>query len=280
MLSAREVGLIARRELVRNLRSTKGIALTALFLIGGMVPRVLQTLFQRLTDGTGIHEMSSTAKQQLFRELLEKQYGDAALARYLSGSPVLLYSLFSGTLTFLPLFILVIGFDQLAGEAQHRTLRYTAGRAQRASIVVGKALGIWGVVAVMVLVLHVTVWLFGLAQGESASAILAWGPRFWFLNVVAAAAYVGFTSLMSSLVRTPIVALFAGIGGGFVLWLGYSVLGFFERTKLAVWAFPNNYEHLLMSPDPLRVVSGMALLVGWGALCVAAASVVLARTDV
>src|SRR5208337_2799545 len=107
--------------------------------------------------------------------------------------------------------VLLVGFDQLAGEIQHRTIRYTAGRAHRPSIVVGKALGIWGVVSIMVLVLHLTVWVIILVRGTSPAAqVFSWGARFWLFSSMCAAAYVGYASVVSSLFRTPIVALFAG----------------------------------------------------------------------
>jgi ABC-type transport system involved in multi-copper enzyme maturation permease subunit len=281
MLSAREVGLVAQRELLRNLRSTKGIAMAALFFLGGLVPSVIRMLLARATEGTGVERLTDEDRRALFQQVLERQYHDAGIAKHLSDAPLILYGLFAGTLTFLPFFILVIGFDQIAREIQHRTIRYSAGRASRPAIVVGKALGTWGVIAVMTLVLHVTVWIIALAQREGHAAnILSWGARLWVFNVMAAASYVGFTTLMSSLVRTPIVALFLGVGIGFGLWLGYTILTLIESTKAAGWAFPNGYERLLISPDPLHVAGGMALLVAWGAACVAGASVIVVKRDV
>jgi len=280
MLSAREVGLVAQRELLRNLRSTKGIAMAVLFLLGGLVPSVIQVVLTRATEGTGVERLTDEDRRALFQQLLERQY-DKVIAKHLAEAPMVLYGLFAGTLRFPPFFILVIGFDQLAGEVQHRTIRYSAGRASRPSIVVGKALGNWGVITVMILVLHLTVWIIALAQRNgNAANILSWGARMWVFNVVAAASYVGFTSLMSSLVRTPIVALFLGVGIGFALWLAYTILTLIESTKAAGWAFPNGYERLLISPEPAQVAGGMALLVAWGAVCVAGASVIVVKRDV
>jgi ABC-type transport system involved in multi-copper enzyme maturation permease subunit len=254
--------------------------MAAIFVLCGLVPSVLQVVVGRLVEGTGVERLTDEDRRALFRELLERQY-DKAIANHLADAPMLLWGLFAGTLRFLPFFILVIGFDQIAGEVQHRTIRYSAGRADRASIVVGKALGNWGIIAVMVLVLHLTVWILALAQRNGHAAnILSWGVRMWVFNVVAAASYVGFTTLMSSLVRTPIVALFLGVGIGFVLWMAYTILTLIERTKAAGWAFPNGYERLLVSPDPLHVAGGVALLVAWGAACVAGASVIVMKRDV
>ena len=50
---------------------------------------------------------------------------------------------------------------------------------------------------------------------------------------------------------------------------------------MATWAFPATYESkLLVSPDPLRVVGGVAALVAWGAVMVAGAAAIVSRRDI
>lgn len=281
MSAVRETGLLARREIQRNLRSTKGIAMFALFFLGGAVPSVLQVLFLRLVDPT--NNMQSPPKEvqrQLFEQALSRVY-DQETATYLSACPPVLFGLFRGTLVFLPIFILLIGFDQLAGEVQHRSIRYLAGRARRASIVSGKALGVWAVSAVMVLVLHATVWIVMLARGsEEPSSVFAWGPRLWLFSVAAAFAYVGLTTLVSSLFRTPTVALFVGVAALFVLWLANTLLGLSPTTQAVTWGFPATYETLLVSAAPLRALGGVAALCAWGGALVAAAVLRLQKGDI
>jgi ABC-type transport system involved in multi-copper enzyme maturation permease subunit len=281
MLSAREVGLTAQRELRRNLQSTKGIAMIAVFFLCGLVPSVVRVMLARAVSSSGLDDVPEVVKKELFQQGLSKLYESKAVVDYLANSPPVIYFLFAGTLTFLPLFILPIGFDQIAGEIQNRTIRYSAGRGERASLVVGKALGVWGVIAAMVGILHVTVWVIALAQGgQSFVHILSWGGRFYLFSVICAASYVGFISLMSSFFKTPIVALFVGAGTGFALWLAYKILSFFPSTQAIGWAFPNRYEQLVVSPDPLHVLGGLALFVAWGGLCVAGAAAIVARRDI
>lgn len=280
MLDAREVGLTAQRELRRNLRSTKGIAMFVLFFLGGLLPSVIQLMIKRAMDGAGVDKVPGEARHQMVEQLLTQTYGNEATGKYLAQAPLVLLGLLQGTIRFLPFFILLIGFDQIAGEIQHRTIRYSVGRAERASLVLGKALGVYGVIAVMILVLHLTVWILLIAGGEQAIAVLSWGSRFWIFSMASAAAYVGFTSLVSAIFRTPTVALFVGAGLGFALWLTYTILGLIQATKPVTWLFPNAYEHLLMSPDPLPVLGGMALLLSWGAACVAGSSWLVRTRDV
>lgn len=281
MLSVREAALVAQRELYRNLRSTKGIAMAAIFLLCGIIPSLFEVLTQREGAGLGMDAFPDEAKREFFLKVLEARYGSADTAKHLAEAPFVLHTLFAGTMTFLPFFILPIGFDQLAGEIQHRTIRYSAGRADRASIVLGKALGIWAVVALMVLVLHFAVWAIAATKGGLAlGPLVSWGGRFYLFSVIAAAAYVGYASLMSSLFRTPIVALFVGAGGGVTIALLNFGLGLFEKTEAVTWIFPNRYEKLIVSPDPARMLGAMALLVGWGALCVAGSTLIVRRRDI
>lgn len=253
-----------------------------LFFLGGAVPSVLQVLFLRLMDKATMSELPLEARQQLFEQALSKVY-DPATAKYLSLCPPVLFAfLFKGTLLFLPVLILLIGFDQIAGDIQHRTIRYMAGRARRSSLVAGKALGVWGVITIMTLVLHLTVWTVMLIRGgDSPALVLSWGVRLWLFTVASAGAYVGLTSLISSFFKTPIVALFVGVGVLFVLWLASTILGLSEATEAVTWAFPSAYESkLLVSPQPARIFGGVAALLAWGAAMVAGAAAIVSRRDI
>ncbi|MFS8072030.1 MAG: ABC transporter permease [Byssovorax sp.] len=275
-----EAGLTALRELRRNLRSTKGIAMFVLFFLGGAIPTVGQVLLAKLVN---MPDAPLEERQQMFEGALTQLKFDEATAKYLSTCPPALYLfLFKGALFFLPALVVLIGFDQIAGEIQHRSIRYLAGRARRSALVAGKAIGVWGVIATMTLVLNITVWTVMLVEGKyPAGLVLSWGLRIWIFTVASAAAYVGLTTLVSSLFRTPIVALFAGVATLFVLWLACSLFGIFDATQVATWAFPSTYEsRLLVSPDPLRVVGGVAALIAWGAVMVAGAAAIVSRRDI
>jgi hypothetical protein len=285
MLSAREVGIVAQREVVRNLRSTKGIAMFSLFFLGGvvfssLVSLILSALVASAAKRTGVATIPDELQKSAWEAFLAWKYDDAeGIVRHLSSTPAAIWALFWGTLKFLPLLVLVVGFDQLAGEIQHRTIRYTVGRAYRASIVVGKALGTWAVVSIMMLVLHLTVWVIVLARGQyPLGPVLSWGGRFWLFSSICAAAYVGYASAVSSLFRTPIVALFAGAGGGLLLWIAYHACH--RWAPPAAWAFPNAYESLLVLPGPGQVLGGCALFILWGAATVLAATFIMTKRDV
>jgi ABC-type transport system involved in multi-copper enzyme maturation permease subunit len=280
-----EIGLVALREIRKNLRSTKGIAMFVLFFLGGVIPSVIGVLAQRAAQDAGLDSLSDETKRAALERGFASNYGSEEIGKYLIQCPMVLYFLLWGTLAFTPFVLLLIGFDQLAGEVQHRGIRYIAGRAYRHSIVIGKALGVWAVASVMILVLHVTVWSVMLIQSnDSALTTLSWGLRIWAFSITYVAAYVGLMTLVSSMFKTPVLALFIGFGtivGIGVLRLIIRVMALkWESVEAATWIFPASYENLMVSPDPLRALGGCTLAIAWGAGCVALATLVLRRRDI
>ena len=179
----REVGLTALREIRRNLGSTKGIALSILFFLGGLVPNLLVTTIKAIAD-VG-ETITPDQRQKLIEEaLVQQEHLDPALAHYLGSWPPVLALMFSGSLIAAPALILLIGFDQVAADIQYRAIRYIAGRSRRETIVIGKAVGLWGILAVLTLITNLTVWIFTLVQGgASFGEVMKWGPLVWLATV-------------------------------------------------------------------------------------------------
>lgn len=261
-----------------------------LFVLGGALPSLLEFRAVKMLGVDPSQGMSAEERRMLFEQLLTKNY-EADTARHLSYCPPLLFVLFQLTLVFAPFFVLLIGFDQIAGDIQYRAIRYIAGRSRRESIVAGKALGVWAVLAVMLLVLNVTVWIVMMATGSNdAGAILSWGPRIWLFSVASCAAFVGLIALVSSFFRTPMVSLFVGVVVFFSLWLTNKILSFIG-TRFAdsgagkvcggiTWGLPFRYEDLLMSHDVPKMLGGVAAYLVWGAAMVALAALVVKRRDI
>jgi len=118
------------------------------------------------------------------------------------------------------------------------------------------------------------------ADARDSGNVLAWGAKFLLFSCVAATAYVGFTTLASTLFRTPIVALFGGGVIGFAIWLLNLRLSLYPSTEALTWAFPNHYETLLILPEPAKVALGLGLLVAWGAATLGGAFLLLNAKDV
>jgi ABC-type transport system involved in multi-copper enzyme maturation permease subunit len=286
MSPVREASLTALREIRRNLGSAKGIAMFVLFFLGGLLPNLW---LQREHAG---EQIPAAERAKLFEEMYVQQGMDAALAHFVATCPPALMLLFKGTLVCAPFVILLIGFDQISGDIQHRAIRYIAGRSRRETIVVGKVLGLWGVVAALVLALNLVVWIFTVAQGTgTVGEVLLWGPRVWLVTVLACLPWVGLISLVSSMFRTPTVALFVAAPVFFVLWTTDTVLEIINAYVMRVsqhpssaasirWALPWRYQELLMLPDIAKVLGGVGGSLAWGAVMVAITTLILKRRDV
>lgn len=251
-----------------------------LFFLGGLAASLVELLFVRFVDKQTGQMLPAEMTWQLPEGLVAEALG-AETARHLSTCPRALFTLFQGTLVFAPLLILLTGFDQIAGEIQHRSVRYLAGRSRRESIVAGKALGGWAIIAALVLLQHATVWVAALLSGRvPAGAILSWGPRLYFFAVVWVATYAGLVTLVSSFFKTPMIALFVGAAVFFGVWLTGFILRFIPSAKGPLLAFPGGYESLLLSSKPLEVLGGMGASLAWGAVMVTAAALIVKRRDI
>ncbi len=274
----REIGLTAAREIRKNLKTTKGIALFVLFMLGGLGSLAVMRGFKWLVQSATRTQPPPEVMREFKLNALTEAYGEAT-ARYLVDCPGMLYTQFQLTLFFFPLLILLVGFDVIAGETQHRTFRYLVVRAPRAAITTGKALGLWAATSTMLLVLFVTSAVAAIADGEPVGAVIGWDLRLWAFAAVYGAAYVGLTTLTSSLVRTPIIALLSGFGLVVLLGIARFVL-LVAKLDWATWIFPSTYDKWLLSPDPKHLLSAIAILLAWGGACLAIAVEVVRRRDV
>lgn len=280
--AASDIGLTAARELRKNLRSAKGIAMLALFLLGGVGGSLIylqasKFVIEKATRGA---EVSAEAMRMGKLDLLKNIYPEAT-ANYLVDCPMVLLFLFRGTLVAVPFLTLLAGFDLVAGEAQHRTMRYLVGRSTRPSIIAGKALGLWVMVSAMVLALHVVVWLIALGQGEGTAAqIASWGPRWWLLSLACTACFAGITTFLSACFRTPAVVLFVGVAALIGMALAWLILSNFASTEQISYVLPWAYGGLLVSHDPLRAFGAVGALLAWAGVTVGLASEIVRRKDI
>ncbi len=283
-----EVGLTCLREMRKNLRSAKGIVMGLLFLLGGGAASLIYMALKALADRFSNGQPVPDEQVQALREKLWSGVWNPEIGAYLSHSPLIFVALFKATLWFIPFMTLMIGFEQIAGDLQHRTIRYTAVRARRTSIVAGKALAIWGVVSVLLLALHMFVWIVTLLRGDATLLqTLSWGPRMWAFSAVFTAAYAGSTILASSLTRRPVLSLFLGLIMFSFVWvmdvavdavhaLDNDKYRWFENVGFAI---PDWYEVWLVSPRPVEVIGAIIILLAFGVGTTALAAYIVTRRD-
>ncbi len=200
----------------------------------------------------------------------------------------------------------LIGFDGVAGELQNRTVRYWTVRTRRSSYFAGKLLGLWAVVALVMIVIHVLADGVALARGYvTVGQLFTWGTRFWLAGVLIAGAWAAIATFVSALFRAPVVALMTTFAVFFGLWLCGSI-AFASRTIKTVettiasaaqpgldhaatvtaappwyeYLYPNAYDSMLLSPDSGKSLTATVVLVGFVAVVIVGGSALFQRRDV
>lgn len=299
-----EVRLIALRELRRNVRSLKGIAIGVITLLGAIISALVCVSIEGADRARALHENEAYA--ELKRRAVEQVTGDAALAAYVASAPSSLLSFLKITIWLAPLLIALIGFDSIAGELQNRTVRYWTVRTRRSSYFAGKLLGLWAVVALVMLVIHVLADGVALARGYvTIGQLFSWSTRFWLVGVLIAGAWAAIATLVSASFRAPVVALMTTFVVFFALWLCGAV-AFASRTIKTVettiasaaqpgldhaatvtaappwyeYLYPNAYDSMLLSPDAGKALTATVVLVGFVGVVMVVGSALFQRRDV
>jgi ABC-type transport system involved in multi-copper enzyme maturation permease subunit len=282
-----EVALVVGRELRKNVRSAKGIVLLGLSLLGGVMVALIFA-FISAKEHEFIAKQLADAPPDVAADLTDKFHhqlilqlggGDDALGDLLSKIPVALLGAFHVSVWVAPLLVALLGFDAVSGELQHRTVRYWTVRTRRVSFYVGKVLGLWAVVSLLTLLVHVFIWCVVIARGETAGAVIEWGPRLWLVTLPMSLVWCAVAQLVGSLFRTPILSLLVTGGSFFVFWIAY-IAGASGKVPPLAYAYPNTYDSWLLHPHPDRVFEGLAICLGSAALYMAAGAAIFARRDV
>lgn len=310
MNAATEISLLVTRELRRSVRSVKGIVLGIITLVGAVIASIAVVWMQ----GAEIERAGSQqALEELNRKMLEHGTGDTAYAMHLASMPQSLRTFLDITVWLAPLLIALLGFDGVAGELQHKAVRFWTVRSRRASYFAGKLLGLWALVSLVILVLNVIVGTVALAKGYvSAVDLLRWGTTFWLVAVLIAGAWAAIATLISSFTKQPIAALLSTFGVFFLLWLANTV-GSALRARDAIrqmreavelsgggggggsdamqspvfapmhwyeYLYPNGYESMLLSSEVSKALTGVAVLLGFVAVITIAGSFVFSKRDI
>jgi ABC-type transport system involved in multi-copper enzyme maturation permease subunit len=293
---ASEIALVFRRELRRNLRSTKGIALGVLTMMGafvtalasdGLVDALSSTQVQR--DGVTMAADPLVMKKMVLEGLMG---GDSAAADALAGAPLSLVLFLRVSVWLAPMLVALLGFDCVAGELQTRTVRYWAPRTRRSSYIAGKLLGLWATVSLATLALYAMAGAVGLQRGAFGAADFArYGLEFWAVGVLIAGAWVAVATLLSSAMRSPAGSLLTTFAAFFALWIAGAVgriaglkhtLGgeSASATRWLEYLYPNAYDTLLLSHQAPKLLGAAGGLLGFVVLAIVAGSAMFEARDI
>ena len=274
-----EVSLVIQRELRKNFRSVKGIVLFILSLLGGVGVTMIMVSLSGYLDRQMMANKGMDPQQLQAMKLgaLVELYGEDQ-GKYLAAVPTVMLIMFNVMVWLAPLLIVLMGFDAISGETQHRTVRYWTVRTRRSSYYVGKILGLWTVNSAVWLVMSIVVWIIAAARGEAAiGECVGWGVRLWLITLPMSGAWVAIATLVASQFRGPMISLLGTLGAFFVIWLLYfSNARLYSSGKVAyrplAYIYPNFYQEFLLAPHFGRFATGLlpclgitALLAGLGA---------------
>ncbi|MFZ5469203.1 MAG: ABC transporter permease [Myxococcota bacterium] len=292
MDALRETTVIWTAELLRTLRSARIVVLLLLYLMF------------TLLSGLGVHGCSQSLKRQVEAQAAQlKEQGadpdeveeridqgmkgarkqfvtvffsdDEALTEALLEIPLVLLVVFKLSLFFLPLYTGLMGFDQISGELGTKSIRYLTVRSRRSAVLFGKFLAQASLLALLMGVIDAALCLFGFLtqEGFGAGAMIATWGKFWGSALVFSLAYLALTSLCSALFRQSAVSLVTNLLALFSFWL----LAFVAKLRHAsVWFYRTDLLH----PDASRFALAFFAHVGFAALFLGTAYLVLRRRDV
>lgn len=225
-----EIGAIWRGETRRALKSGRVLVLLILFLlfvglaltVVGFFNHQLNAKFEQQVamagaDMSQAREQLVAGKKQFLQTFVTE---DEAMLDSLSAIPIVLLVVFKLTLRFLPLFIALMGFDQLAGEVGPKSIRYLVVRVKRSSIIMGKLLSQVTLFALLMSICTLMMVLVAkVLNAEFAAADVAlWTVKLIISSMVLSLAYLSLTALFSSLVKQGGISLVLNVIALFVIW--------------------------------------------------------------
>ncbi|MGB0588881.1 MAG: hypothetical protein ACPGU1_04295 [Myxococcota bacterium] len=262
-MNTRALRIVIGFELRRMLLGPRGILTLLAVLLGMMtiVPtrRLLEEINTLKGDSVGVDPLSPA--YGVIADWTE--LSRAEIAQLFSDYPPHLIAFFAVLLAAVPALAYITGFDQTANDIRARHLRFLLLRVDRATLLVGRALGVvlmLGIIYALVIVALMAV-LSGLENGVGGATGLLYCVRIWFCALLFSLPMVALLSCTNVLTGSPRMALASAVGLqmtlAFVGWM-WSDVAVIQHAELL---FPTAFKYNLLSDDPeyLQVVIGHQL---------------------
>lgn len=282
----REILLVFAHEMRRSLRSAKTLVLLLLYglatgAFGLLFVAGTRTVQENLNAATQGRELPPEALMQMKMGGLSVLFGkDEAQLHYLASIPLVVVFFAKFALFFVPLLAALMGFDQISGELQTRSIRFVSLRVRRGALLAGKVLSQLGLLVGLTAAVNLGTFAYAALSisGFPVGAGLLALARFWLLTLIAATAYVGLAMLCSALFRAPIFSLLTALSALVALWV-LALLAHVESLRLIGYALPSHYEEGLFRPDLMSVLASMGAYAGFAALFLGLSYVALRMRD-
>ncbi len=198
-------------------------------------------------------------------------------------TPLSVLMVFYLSLFFLPLYVALMGFDQVSGEVGPRSIRYLTVRARRASVLLGKFLAQTTVLLGLVFLLDVglCVYAWATTPGFDLAAFVTQVLRFWLASTVFSLAFLALTSLCSSVTTNSSVSLLLNFSV-LVLSLLFWMTALYDEghpLRAIRYLSPLRYSTRLLYPQPMDVAGSVVAYAVFTLLFLGGAFFVLRRRD-
>lgn len=289
----KEIAVIWSAETRRAVRSGRVVVLLGLYsmfsvlvllIVGAIANALRDEVNARLADAGNGAEAATAVAAEMKKSFLGVLAGnDAAMMEALSQVPVVVLVVFKITLLFLPVYVALMGFDQLSGEVGPRSIRYVTVRARRSSLMMGKFLVQASLLVGLVLIIDLGVFIYARITNPdfTFSALALNLMKYWLAAIVFSLAYVALTTFCSSLFRSPAVSLVFNFILLFSFWLMDVIGRAYEGQVLGFARFltPSYYSSNLLHPRLSEFgISGLAYA-GFALLFLGGAHAVLRARD-
>jgi ABC-type transport system involved in multi-copper enzyme maturation permease subunit len=274
-----ETWLVATRDCRKSVRSLKGVAMASLSLLGALACTFKLPKFEDAMDD--VHKLDPVQLHVLKARIFAKLYGDDATGETLAGAPIKLVILFFIAVWLVPLLVMIIGFDGISADLQHRSVRYWTIRARRVSYYVGKFLALWVIIGLVTLCMQLMIWGVTIVRADApAGETMLWGIRFWATSLPITGAWCGVATLASSAFRSPMLSLLATASVFFFLFFAGFVIGKGGDVAPLRFLYPNNFDAWILSAQPQRVLAGLGVCAAYILTTVGLGSLAFWQRDV
>jgi ABC-type transport system involved in multi-copper enzyme maturation permease subunit len=261
-------------ECRRTVRSARVVALLGLYsmfsllvllVVGGITKAMREQVDAQLAQAGADAAAGAQVAEEMRKGFLGFLVGgDQAMMEALGQVPLVVLVVFKITLVFLPIYIAIMGFDQVSGEVGPRSIRYLTVRARRSSLLLGKFLSQATVLLGLVLIIDLAIFIYAAftTPDFSPAAFALNLLKFWLAAVVFSLAYLALTTFCSGLFRSPALSLIFNIFMLFVFWL-VNTIGSLAAEGSPVgyvrYLSPSHYANNLLHPRLAEfAVSGAA----------------------
>ena len=286
--------MIWSAECRRTVRSARVVALLGLYsmfsllvllVVGGLTKAMREQVDAQLAQAGADAAAGVQVAEEMRKGFLGFLVGgDQAMMEALAQVPLVVLVVFKVTLFFLPVYIALMGFDQVSGEVGPRSIRYLTVRARRSSLLLGKFLSQATVLLGLVLIIDLAIFVYAaFTTPDFAPASFALNLlKFWLAAVVFSLAYLALTTFCSGLFRSPALSLIFNIFMLFGFWLVNTVGSFASEGNPLTYVrylSPSHYANNLLHPRLAEFAVSGAAYAAFAVVFLGAALFVLRARD-